>query len=100
MRWTGGDEPEVIEHLPQVPMLYHVVIKESLRRRGHGSRFLLAVGERLRRSGYGRVALGINHSNVDARRVFEWLGYELSEDPELRGLRGHRARRGRQAGQR
>lgn len=87
VRWTGADEPEVIEHLPQVPMLYHVVIKESLRGLGHGSRFLRAVGERLRRRGYERVALGIDHSNTRARRVYQRLGYELSENPELRGLR-------------
>jgi ribosomal protein S18 acetylase RimI-like enzyme len=87
VRWTGADEPEVVKHLPQVPMLYHVVIKDGLRGAGHGSRFLRAVGERLRRRGYERVALGIDHSNTRARRVYERLGYELSENPELRGLR-------------
>ncbi|WP_229715329.1 GNAT family N-acetyltransferase [Mangrovihabitans endophyticus] len=86
-RWSDADEPEVIEHLPKVPMLYRVVVRADVRGRKVGTTMVLATMDRLRERGYDRVALGVDQSNAGARRLYERLGFVVSDAPGLRGLR-------------
>jgi GNAT superfamily N-acetyltransferase len=87
VRWNEADEPQVNLHLPKVPLFYHVVIREDRRRQGLGTRFVKKVEAWLRGEGHTRAALGVDHSNKDARRFYQALGYVESAEPDLRGLR-------------
>jgi GNAT superfamily N-acetyltransferase len=66
--------------LPGVPLLYHVFVKEDLRCRGIGTQLLARVHDELRAQGHQQVTLGVDHSNKDARRLYERLGYDNWEE--------------------
>lgn len=84
--WTRADEPEVNEYLPNVPLLYHFEVQKEMRGLKIGTRLLRYAETTLRAAGFDRVALGVDEWNIDARRLYESLGYRASV-PELRGLR-------------
>jgi GNAT superfamily N-acetyltransferase len=84
--WTRADEPEVNEHLPNVPLLYHFEVQKEMRGLRIGTRLLHFAEATLRAAGHTRVALGVDEWNIDARRLYERLGYADSV-PELRSLR-------------
>lgn len=84
--WTWADEPEVNEYLPKVPLLYHFEVQKEMRGLGIGTRLLRYAEATLRAAGHDRVALGVDQWNIDARRLYERLGYRASV-PELQGLR-------------
>jgi len=72
-----AEERQLRLRLPGVPLLYHVHVKESLRCRGIGTQLLAAVHDELRARGHRKVTLGVDHSNKDARRLYERLGYDV-----------------------
>lgn len=84
--WTEADEPEVNRHLPGVPLLYHFEVQKEMRGLKIGTRLLRFAEATLRAAGHTRVALGVDEWNIDARRLYERLGYSASV-PELRALR-------------
>jgi GNAT superfamily N-acetyltransferase len=75
-----AEERKLRLRLPGVPLLYHVFVKESLRRRGIGTQLLAAVHEELRAHGHRKVTLGVDAVNKDAKRLYERLGYDDWED--------------------
>lgn len=84
--WTEADEPEVNQHLPGVPLLYHFEVQKEVRGLRIGTRLLRFAEATLRAAGHDRVALGVDEWNIDARRLYERLGYRAGV-PELRSLR-------------
>jgi GNAT superfamily N-acetyltransferase len=70
------EEPEVREHLPDVPFLNRVEVLAEHRNRGVGNALMLAAEERLAACGYDQVALAVRIDNVDAHRLFKRLKYK------------------------
>jgi len=70
-----ADVPKVRHYLPGVPQLHHLEVVEPLQRRGIGTALIQA--GRTPRAGWGieQLALGVGLANVDARRLYERLGY-------------------------
>jgi GNAT superfamily N-acetyltransferase len=88
--WTKADEREVNDYLPNVPLLYHFEVRKEMRGLRIGTRLLRYAEATLRAAGFDRVALGVDEWNIDARRLYERLGY-VAGGPELRGLRSEPA---------
>ena len=86
--WGEADETPVQAHLPGVPFFHHFQVSAPLRKLGIGTRLLLAGEDRLRSRGHRLVALGVDHGNKGAYRLYERLGYALPESDDLRGLPG------------
>lgn len=72
-----AQERRVRLDFPDVPLLYHVRVKDSLRCRGIGTQLLAAVHDELRARGHKQVVLGVDITNKDAIRLYERLGYDL-----------------------
>lgn len=76
--WGKAEEKEFRALRRGVPLLYHFEVPAHLRNRGIGTQLLLKAEQRLRSKGHTQVALGVDESNKDARRLYERLGYELA----------------------
>jgi GNAT superfamily N-acetyltransferase len=76
--WLGpADEPMLRQHLPGIPLLNHIEVREPHRRRGYGRAIVLGAELAARRwHRHGRVALAVVPTNVDAARLYRRLGYE------------------------
>ncbi len=83
--WGPADEPEIRQHLGGVPLLYHFEICKEMRGQGIGTGLLRYAEQLLGDAGYTRVALGVDEGNIDARRLYERLGYVA--DQRLAGVR-------------
>jgi len=59
----------------RVAHLYSIAVLPEYRRQGLGRTLLQAVEEGARRNGLKRIVLEVRISNVDARRLYESLGY-------------------------
>jgi GNAT superfamily N-acetyltransferase len=70
-----ADVPEVRRYLPGVPQLDHLEVVGPLQRRGIGTALIHAGEDTARRLGDEQLALGVGLANVDARRLYERLGY-------------------------
>jgi GNAT superfamily N-acetyltransferase len=70
-----ADVPEVRRYLPGVPQLDHLEVVGALQRRGIGTALIGAGEDTARRLGDQRLALGVGLANVEARRLYERLGY-------------------------
>jgi GNAT superfamily N-acetyltransferase len=70
-----ADVPEVRRYLPGVPQLDHLEVVGPLQRRGIGTALIHAGEDSARRLGDEQLALGVGLANVDARRLYERLGY-------------------------
>jgi GNAT superfamily N-acetyltransferase len=70
-----ADVPEVRRYLPGVPQLDHLEVVGPLQRRGIGTALIGAGEDTARRLGDQRLALGVGLANVEARRLYERLGY-------------------------
>lgn len=70
-----ADVPKVRQYLPGVPQLDHLEVVGPLQRRGIGTALIHAGEDTARRLGDQRLALGVGLANVDARRLYERLGY-------------------------
>lgn len=79
IRWSP-DEP-VRSALPGVPLLGDLGVREDLQSRGIGSRIMEEIESLARASGYESLALSVDVSNKDARRLYERRGYLESDIP-------------------
>ena len=70
-----ADDPKVGRHLPGVPQLTHLEVVGPLQRRGIGSALIRTAEDTARRLGHSQLALGVGTDNLDARRLYERLGY-------------------------
>jgi GNAT superfamily N-acetyltransferase len=70
-----ADVPKVRRYLPGVPQLDHLEVMGPLQRRGIGTALIHAGEDTARRLGDEQLALGVGLANVDARRLYERLGY-------------------------
>jgi GNAT superfamily N-acetyltransferase len=70
-----ADVPKVRRYLPGVPQLEHLEVVGPLQRRGIGTALIHAGEDTARRLGDEQIALGVGLANVDARRLYERLGY-------------------------
>ena len=70
-----ADVPKVRLHLPGVPQLHHLEVVGPLQRRGIGTALIHAGEDTARRLGDEQLALGVGLANIDARRLYERLGY-------------------------
>jgi GNAT superfamily N-acetyltransferase len=70
-----ADVPKVRRYLPGVPQLDHLEVMGPLQRRGIGTALIQAGEDTARRLGDERLALGVGLANIDARRLYERLGY-------------------------
>jgi GNAT superfamily N-acetyltransferase len=69
------DVPKVRRYLPGIPHLDHLEVVGPLQRRGIGTALIGAGEDTARRLGDEQLALGVGLANVDARRLYERLGY-------------------------
>jgi GNAT superfamily N-acetyltransferase len=86
LSWVEADEPEVREHLANVPMISHLYVAPGHRHQGVGRSLMRRAEQRLSRRGHKEVLLGVDKSNDVARRLYEWLGYAQPEEAELSNL--------------
>jgi GNAT superfamily N-acetyltransferase len=70
-----ADVPKVRQYLPGVPQLDHLEVVGPLQRRGIGTALIQAGEDTARRLEDERLALGVGLANIDARRLYERLGY-------------------------
>jgi GNAT superfamily N-acetyltransferase len=70
-----ADVPKVRRYLPGVPQLHHLEVVGPLQRRGIGTALIHAGEDTARPLGDEQLALGVGLANVDARRLYERLGY-------------------------
>jgi ribosomal protein S18 acetylase RimI-like enzyme len=70
IRWRGGCDGEL-------PWLYGAEVEEGYRGLGLGTALWVAAERRCRRSGAQQSSLDVEVENVDARRLYERLGYEV-----------------------
>lgn len=84
--WDVATEPEVREHLAEVPMVFHLHVAPVHRHQGIGRKLLHEAEAQLRARGHKRVLLGVDKSNQVARDLYLWLGYVRPEEPELSDL--------------
>lgn len=84
-----ADEPELRLHLPAVPLLQHLEVRDGFRNQGNGTR-LLAYAERfLVARGFRQVALGVGLYNHDAMRLYRSCGYREWELSPTMTFREH-----------
>ena len=73
--WEPADEPEVRQHLPDVPLLHRLRVRPDLRRRQIGTKLIEAAEELLRSRGHTRVAVGVDLHNQRAAGLYRHLDY-------------------------
>lgn len=74
--WREKAEEQLIhDHLPDIPLITHLVVRRDLRRQGIGTALVRAAERRLLEMGRYRVALAVRTDNVDAARLYDKLGY-------------------------
>jgi GNAT superfamily N-acetyltransferase len=69
-------ESAIIRHLGKVPMLHKLMVDAALRRKGVGTRLILAAEAELRRGRMWRLAVGVDVDNPGAARLYRRLGYQ------------------------
>ena len=84
--WDLATEPEVREHLAEVPMVFHLHVAPAHRHQGIGRKLLREAEAQLHQRGHKRVLLGVDKSNEIARNLYLWLGYVRPDEPELSDL--------------
>ncbi|HKO93170.1 MAG TPA: GNAT family N-acetyltransferase [Polyangiaceae bacterium] len=78
IRWIGARIPEVALQYPGCPEIYRLVVLEPYRARGIGSQLIAACEGEARARRKGLVGLGVEHANLQARRLYERLGYSAA----------------------
>ena len=71
-----AEEPELREHLPNVPLITHLEVIGPDRSQGFGTQLVQAGEQELRRRGFAVAALAVEYSNKRAVRFYERLGYQ------------------------
>jgi len=90
IRWIGPRTPEVALQYPGCPEIYRLVVLEPHRARGIGSQLIEACEDEAWARRKGTVGLGVEHTNPQARRLYERLGLLGSNLQIRRQLRGSR----------
>jgi ribosomal protein S18 acetylase RimI-like enzyme len=85
--WDVAPEPQVRQHLAEVPMIFHLHVAPEWRHQGIGQALLRQAEQSLRDRGHKRVLLGVNKSNETARDLYVWLGYRQPAEPELSNIK-------------
>jgi GNAT superfamily N-acetyltransferase len=75
VRLEVAEEAKIRRFLPGVPFLTHLEVLEPHRNRGIGRGLIATAENYLRSTGYGRVALAVDVTNVHAARLYRRLGY-------------------------
>jgi GNAT superfamily N-acetyltransferase len=70
-----AEEAPIREHLPGVPLLTHLEVREGLRSRGIGRALVEAAEESLVKLGHDLGALAVRTDNHRAARLYRKLGY-------------------------
>jgi GNAT superfamily N-acetyltransferase len=84
-----AEEPEIREHLPGVPLLMNLEVRDDQRGRGYGTELIKAAEGWLEewlphnRAKVNRVALGVGIDNLTAEKLYLHLGYEPWPRQEL-----------------
>ena len=78
-----AEERELREHLPGVPLLNHLEVRDGWRNQLIGTSIIHAAESLLVGKGFKQVALGIRLDNLDAARLYERLGYAEWEHGEI-----------------
>lgn len=78
-----AEERELREHLPGVPLLNHLEVRDGWRNRRLGTSIIHAAERLLVGRGFKQVALGIRLDNRHAARLYRRLGYEEWEHGEI-----------------
>ena len=78
IRWIGPRTPEVALQYPGCPEIYRLVVLEPHRAQGIGSQLIAACEDEARARRKGLVGLGVEHTNPQARRLYERLGYSAA----------------------
>jgi GNAT superfamily N-acetyltransferase len=82
--WRGeAEEPELREHLPDVPLLNHLEVVEHRRNHGIGTAIIEAAESLVLGLGLKKLALGLRLHNHDAARLYRRLGYREWEHGEI-----------------
>jgi predicted N-acetyltransferase YhbS len=69
------EEPELREAYPGVPLLNHLAVAPPHHGAGIGTALVRAAHDAARRRGHDRIVLGVGVDNLDAKRLYERLGY-------------------------
>ncbi|WP_410612162.1 GNAT family N-acetyltransferase [Amycolatopsis sp. lyj-109] len=72
---TEAEEQPIRDHLPGIPLIMNLQVREDLRRRGVGTALVREAERRLLAKGRYRVALAVRTDNHDAARLYDNLGY-------------------------
>jgi GNAT superfamily N-acetyltransferase len=70
-----AEEPEIRDHLPDVPLLTHLEVAEPHRNRLVGTMLVTATEQKALAFGHTRLALAVWLGNPDAERLYQRLGY-------------------------
>jgi GNAT superfamily N-acetyltransferase len=79
-----AEEAELRTHLPGTPILNHLEIHADHRGGGTGTKLMRAAERRLRKLGFGQVALAVEVTNKRAARLYARLGYVDWPYPTIR----------------
>lgn len=77
MVWLGRGQPGA-GLPPSTGFIYDLLIYPEHRRKGYATRAMLALEEEARRRGMDRLALHVFGHNEAARRLYEKVGYEMT----------------------
>lgn len=69
------EEAELRDEYPGAPLLNHLEVAPQWRGHGIGAALVRAAEDAARRRGHDRLVLGVSVDNVDAKRLYERLGY-------------------------
>jgi ribosomal protein S18 acetylase RimI-like enzyme len=81
--WLRAHESEGEPSLADIPFLYHFEVCKEYRCQGVGTAMLQLAERMLYARGFIQVALGVDQHNLDARRLYERLGYQM----RIKGIR-------------
>ncbi|MFC7532547.1 GNAT family N-acetyltransferase [Actinoplanes sp. GCM10030250] len=84
------DEPEIIEHLGETPMLHRLAVVLHRRRTGLATFLIGAAEAALRERGHRRVAVGVDLENTIAVRLYDGAGFREWPHGRLKTFREHR----------
>lgn len=81
--FEDAEEQEIREHLPGVPLLYRLYVRDDLRSRGIGSALLRHAEDLLTGQGHTAVAVGVDVTNHRAIKLYSGRGYAEWDHGEI-----------------
>ena len=77
LRWSGNEQPAVVEKFPNCPELNGIEVCRERRSRGIGSALIEAAESQAKEKGYTVVGMGVDTTNDRAKELYLKLGYEV-----------------------